>query len=384
VYFIGFGRNVGTRLAARSHGGTGRLRDGDKLARPDLLLGCAVDLCGPGRGDRSDAALSSPDVALTLEPSAEHEFLQTSRALREFVRSLEDPAMMLTVPILVLALLGQAPLTPAPADEHTHPAEQGQSVDDSAADANGAADPAQSPAPTPTPQKKADSKEPPTPEHTGIHALFGNLLEDLQHLPSMQNVYIAAGGGAMALAVHPADVSVNTYMVDHYSQFNAFFAAGKYIGNTPEQVAGAIATYAYGRIFDEPKVSHFGMDLLQAQILTEILVEPLKFATQRERPDGSNHLSFPSGHSSITFATATVIERHLGWRKALLAYAIASYVATSRLHDDQHWLSDVVFGAAVGTIAGRTVVHHAADYWALTPVKVPGGAAILVTRTAQR
>ena len=292
--------------------------------------------------------------------------------------------MMLTAPILVLALLGQAPLTPAPADEHARPAEQAQPADDSAADSNGAPDPAQSPAPTPTPQKKADLKEPPTPEHTGIHALFGNLLEDLQHLPSMQNVYIAAGGGAMALAVHPADQSVNTYMVDHYSQFNAFFAAGKYIGNTPEQVAGAIATYAYGRIFDQPKVSHFGMDLLQAQILTEILVEPLKFATQRERPDGSNHLSFPSGHSSITFATATVIERHLGWRKALLAYAIASYVAASRLHDDQHSLSDVVFGAAVGTIAGRTVVHHAADYWSLTPVKVPGGAAILVTRTAQR
>jgi PAP2 superfamily len=288
--------------------------------------------------------------------------------------------LILTAPILVLALVGQAPLTTPPADEHARPAEQGQPADTAGADANSAPDPTQISVPAPAPQTRVDPKKPPTPEHTGIRALFGNLVEDFQHLPSMQNGYIAAGGGALALAAHPADQSVNTYMVSHYTQFNAFFAAGKYIGDTPEQVAGAIATFAYGRIFDEPRVSHLGMDMLQGQILAEILFEPIKFATQRERPNGSDRLSFPSGHASITFATATVIERHLGWRKAVLGYAIATYVAASRLHDNDHWLSDVVFGAAVGTIAGRTVVHHAADYWALTPVKVPGGAAILVTR----
>jgi PAP2 superfamily len=247
--------------------------------------------------------------------------------------------MMLTVPVLVISLALQAPAAVAP-------------------------------------------PEPPTPAHTGIRALFGNLVEDFRHLPATQNAYIAAGGGAAALAVHPADQRVNQSMVDHYADWNTFFAPGKYIGDTPEQIAGAIATYAYGRIFHQPKVSHLGMDLLQAQILTVALVVPLKLATGRERPDGSDHWSFPSSHSAITFATATVIERHLGWRKALLGYAIASYVAASRLHDDEHWLSDVVFGAAVGSIAGRTVVHHAADYWAIVPVKVPGGAAVVVTRTA--
>jgi uncharacterized membrane protein YsdA (DUF1294 family) len=123
------------------------------------------------------------------------------------------------------------------------------------------------------------------------------------------------------------------------------------------------------------------MDLLQAQILSEMLIEPLKFATHRMRPDGSNSQSFPSGHASVTFASATVIERHLGWRKSILGYAIASYVAMSRIHDNRHYLSDVVFGAAVGTIAGRTVVHHEADYWAFSPVAVPGGGvALMVTR----
>ena len=162
---------------------------------------------------------------------------------------------------------------------------------------------------------------------------------------------------------------------------NTAFAPGKYVGDTPEQVALSLAAYMYGRAFNQPKVSHLGMDLIQAQLLTEMLVEPMKFATGRLRPDGSNHQSFPSGHAAVTFATATVIERHLGWRKSLLGYTIASYVAASRLHDNRHYLSDVVFGAAVGSIAGRTVVHHPADYWAFAPVSVPGGVALLVTRT---
>jgi PAP2 superfamily len=291
--------------------------------------------------------------------------------------------MTFTIPILVLALAGQAPQTPPAADGNPPPAEQEQAqpASDSAADPDNATDPAQNPAPNQAPPKKHDLNEPPTPAHTGVRALFGNLLEDFKHLPSTQNLLITAGGGALAIAVHPADVPVNNYMVDHYTEFNTFFAPGKYIGDTPEQIAGAIATFAYGRIRKQPKVSHFGMDLLQAQILAELLFQPIKVATQRLRPDGSDHLSFPSGHASITFATATVIERHLGWRKSILAYAIASYVAASRLHDDKHWLSDVVFGAAVGTVAGRTVVHHPADYWAITPVKVPGGVAVMVTRT---
>ena len=50
------------------------------------------------------------------------------------------------------------------------------------------------------------------------------------------------------------------------------------------------------------------------------------------------------------------------------ANLIASYVAMSRIHDNRHYLSDVVFGAAVGAIAGRTVVHHKSDYWAFSPV----------------
>jgi PAP2 superfamily protein len=280
--------------------------------------------------------------------------------------------MMLITPILVMALAGQALVDVDGGQLAAAGARLAQSRD--TADPKDAADP------SPPPLQKEELKEPPTPPHTGIRALFGNLLEDIKHLPAMQNVYVAGGGGVLALAAHPEDARFGVFMTNHYDTVNVIFAPGKYIGDTAEQVALSMGTYAFGRIFDKPKVSHFGMDLVQAQILTEMLVEPIKFAVGRPRPDGSNNQSFPSGHAAITFATATVIERHLGWRKSLLAYGIASYVAASRIHDNRHYLSDVIFGAAIGTVAGRTVVHHASDYWAINPVKVPGGVAIMITR----
>jgi len=228
--------------------------------------------------------------------------------------------------------------------------------------------------------QKAEAKEPPTPPHTGIHTLFRDLVADFKHLPSRRNFAVLALGGGLALAAHPVDDTFNAHLRSHYDVVNTAFAAGKYLGNTPAQVALSLGTYAYGRINNQPKVSHMGMDLLQAQMMAEILVQPLKFATQRERPDHSNSLSFPSGHAAVTFAAATVVERHLGWRKSVLGYTVASYVAASRLHDNRHHLSDVIFGASLGTVAGRAVVHHRADEWAITPTRVPGGVALLVSR----
>ena len=68
----------------------------------------------------------------------------------------------------------------------------------------------------------------------------------------------------------------------------------------------------------------------------------------------------------------------------MLGYAIASYVAASRLHDNVHYLSDVVFGAAVGSIAGRTVTEHGRETWTLVPTYTPdGGTAVLLVRVAQ-
>ena len=226
----------------------------------------------------------------------------------------------------------------------------------------------------------SEAKKPPTPEHTGIHALFRNLGEDYKHLWSTDNAIVALVGGGVALAVHPLDPTFNLHLRSHYTLVNDIYAPAKYYGDTPEQVALSVGTYAIGRMMDAPKASHLGMDLLRAQILGESMVEPLKFAVGRERPDHSNHQSFPSGHSAVTFAAATVIERHLGWKRAALGYLIAGYVASSRLHDNVHYVSDVAFGAAVGTIAGRTVTQHGPTVWTLVPAQIQGGYGFFLTR----
>jgi len=225
----------------------------------------------------------------------------------------------------------------------------------------------------PQDNKPDDPDKPPTPPHTGVRAIFIGLKDDITHLPSRDSLVVAAVGGGLALGTHPFDQTLNAKSLNQSDFVNAMFAPAKYYGDTPEQMGLSIGAWVLGRVLDKPKLSHLGMDLLRAQALTEMMVQPIKLVAQRERPDGSNHMSFPSGHAAITFAAATVIERHLGWKNSIIAYGIASYVATSRLHDNQHYLSDVVFGAAIGTIAGRTVTQHGRETWTLGPMAVPGG-----------
>ena len=217
----------------------------------------------------------------------------------------------------------------------------------------------------------------PTPPRTGFKALLKNLVDDVSHLPAKENALWAGVGGVAALAVHPVDEEVNQAMVNS-SFAHDFFKPGAVIGALPTLFGSAIAVYAVGQVRDQPKVSHTGMDLIQALLLSEGLVQGLKFATQRERPDGTPR-AFPSGHASDTFAFATALERHLGWRFAVPAYTLASYVAISRLPANRHWFSDVVFGTTVGIIAGRTVTRHGRPF-PVTVVVADRGVSLVFVR----
>jgi hypothetical protein len=209
-----------------------------------------------------------------------------------------------------------------------------------------------------------------------VSALGHNLVDDIKHLPRRNSVYWLVGGGVAALAVHPLDDDVNRRLLG--SDISNAFIPGKYIGSTEVQVGAALTTYIIGRKRHMTRVQHLGMDLLEAQLLTEGIVELTKVAVRRDRPinpDGSSApgYSFPSGHAAITFASATVLQQHLGWKAAVPTYSLATYVAASRLHDNRHFLSDVVFGASVGIIVGRSVTWHGRNTYSLSAVPVPGG-----------
>jgi len=220
---------------------------------------------------------------------------------------------------------------------------------------------------------------PPTPRHTGIKAMAKGLVKDFTYLPSRENLLWAAVGGGLALAVHPADDDVNRKLVGNSTAEN-IFKAGEILGELGPLLGSASIVYATGRLRDAPRVSHVGMDLIQSLAMAEVLTQALKYSTRRERPDHSGRNSFPSGHAADTFAFATALERHLGWRYAVPAYVFSSYVAISRLPANRHWLSDAVFGASVGIIAGRTVTSHEASPYPVAVTPVPGGVAIIYSR----
>jgi membrane-associated phospholipid phosphatase len=75
------------------------------------------------------------------------------------------------------------------------------------------------------------------------------------------------------------------------------------------------------------------------------------------------------------------LHRHFGWKVGLPAYGLATYVAASRLQENRHFASDVIFGAAIGIVAGRTVtVGRGRGTFTVAPVALRGGAAVMFTR----
>jgi membrane-associated phospholipid phosphatase len=232
--------------------------------------------------------------------------------------------------------------------------------------------------------------KPPEPTHTGFKALFVETGRDFKAFPRRRSTWvILAIGGAAAASLHPLDDNVNQKLTGSKTA-ERFFAPGKYIGSVYVQAGTAVGLYAIGRYLmphaaGQPrtnKVSHLGFDLLRAVTVSQVLTQALKNTARRDRPTGEC-CAFPSGHASAAFATASVFERHLGYRGAVPTFAIAAYVATSRLHDNRHWLSDVVFGGALGVASGWTVVgRHGRASYAFMPVPVRGGIAVSVTRTS--
>ena len=218
------------------------------------------------------------------------------------------------------------------------------------------------------------------PTRAFFSALAHNLSDDIKHTPRMNSVYWLAAGGALALAIHPQDRDLNAHFVGHGS--DSAWVPGHIVGSMPVILGSAAAAYVIGRSTDRPRLRHLGMDEIEATLLATAFAEGLKLGVRRDRPvqiDGNQSptYSFPSGHATLTFAAATVLQQHLGYRAAIPTYLAASYVAMSRLHDNRHYASDVVFGAAMGVVIGRSVTWHGRNFYA-TPSLVPGGAGILL------
>ena len=211
-----------------------------------------------------------------------------------------------------------------------------------------------------------------------LSKIFTGTVDDVRRLPARETLTVLTIGAVASAIAHSADARL-TSGLSGSNRLDATFEPGATIGGLSVQLGGAFATYAVGRMTDSPRATLVGADLVRAQLLSQALTHAIKLSVRRARPDGDT-LSFPSGHTATTFASATVLQRHFGWKAGIPAYAVASYVAASRIQGKHHFLSDVAFGAAIGIVAGRTVtIGRDNARFALAPVAVPGGGGVALT-----
>lgn len=104
---------------------------------------------------------------------------------------------------------------------------------------------------------------------------------------------------------------------------------------------------------------------VQAQVITSVAVLALKNFTHEERPDGSDYLSFPSGHTAQAFMGAALFDAEYpnqlkGVKIGL--YALAGLTGVMRMMNDDHWANDVLFGAGLGMLSVR-LLYWSEQHW---------------------
>ena len=153
--------------------------------------------------------------------------------------------------------------------------------------------------------------------------------------------------------------SVGYDIVDNLHQYSTYYSIG---------VLGLF--YAGGAMFDNPKARAVAIDGASAALIALGIATGLEYVVGRARPGvergahyftpfSSSNDSFPSAEATQAFAVASVIASHYDelWIKAT-SYGAASLVGLARTYHDQHWTSDVLAGALIGTAMGMAVVRY--------------------------
>jgi hypothetical protein len=124
----------------------------------------------------------------------------------------------------------------------------------------------------------------------------------------------------------------------------------------------------YGLTSGDDAAKHRSYEIITGIALSTIVMEGLKISINRTRPgdrypdlvfpvDPAHGQSFPSGHTSLAFATATELTiQYKKWYVAVPAFLWAGSVGYSRLYLGKHYPSDVLGGAAVG-VGGALASH---------------------------
>lgn len=139
------------------------------------------------------------------------------------------------------------------------------------------------------------------------------------------------------------------------------------IGNTYSFLFAA-GCYGAGYVNRDNELQAAGADAFSSLIVATAVLIPLKVGFGRATPSESSgnadlkplgsQDSFPSGHTTWAFAAASSFAEHYTepWAQ-VTAYGLATLVGMARLEQNQHWTSDVVAGALIGTTVGKLVTQ---------------------------
>lgn len=199
-----------------------------------------------------------------------------------------------------------------------------------------------------------------------------------------------------ALAVVPFDRKLASQFERDAMHRNSAVASGfdaaRVLGD-PGVFLLAAGTYGVGLLSHRAGVADAGLHVTESIVLGGLVTNALKPTVGRARPnavpgggahvfhpfrDGGAYRSFPSGHTTAAFAAATAVGAELSRsrygqahprgamaiRTAL--FGVAGIVGVSRMYHDAHWGSDVVMGAAIGTVVSHALVrrqHAGARGW---------------------
>jgi hypothetical protein len=198
-------------------------------------------------------------------------------------------------------------------------------------------------------------------ESSNETSLIGDTWDDLGYILREPDFYMIVGGlGLTPEMFRSAFRNESPEFSEMWgsSKFaDQFFEWGSGLGSFPYHFGTALFTYFTGKVSHNESLEKFGSDLFRAQMINGLATISLKAMVYRRRPDGGP-FSFPSGHTSTAFTTATVIYHDLGKVWGSAAYLGAAYVGFSRLQENRHYLSDVVGGAILGTYLSFKVMHR--------------------------
>jgi membrane-associated phospholipid phosphatase len=182
-----------------------------------------------------------------------------------------------------------------------------------------------------------------------------------------------------ALLIHPADASLSRHLG---GSAPAVGTTGGILGGPAVEAATLGGLLLVAPFTHNAKLRATTFSLFQGFALDTVLVQGLKAATGRTRPNGANDRSFPSGHASDAFLLATVLSHYYGPKVAVPAYALATLVAVARVESLEHYPSDTVAGATVGYISAmaavRSAEHAGRRRTTVMPVVGPGRVGVMV------